>query len=355
MCSSDLSEFHMMLATVTRSLDVYELNDACRSIESFLETLTNWYVRRSRRRFWKSETDDDKVQAYETLFSVMRGLCKVLAPIMPFLPEYIYRSLTGEESVHLTDWEEANQSLVDTNLCSEMRIIRTVVSIGHSLRARNRIKVRKPLPKMDVAGGVSAEVLKKYESVILEELNVKSVNYVSDPSQLGETHLKLNAKVLGPKFGKDFQRILKASRGQNFRLLGQEVEIEGEILKPDEFELTYRAQEGHDCASDRDILVSLDLTISEELKLEGHAREIIRHLQTLRKEANFELSERIHSYVISDDEEIRLAVKKHHDLIAQETLSVEIFQEGIDAALECREVQLDNLFFQVGVKITSLS
>ena len=97
------------------------------------------------------------------------------------------------------------------------------------------------------------------------------------------------------------------------------------------------------------------MTISEELKLEGHAREIIRHLQTLRKEANFELSERIHSYVISDDEEIRLAVKKHHDLIAQETLSVEIFQEGIDAALECREVQLDDLFFQVGVKITSLS
>jgi len=345
-----LSEFHLMLDTVTRSLDVYELNDACRSIENFLETLTNWYVRRSRRRFWKSETDADKVQAYETLYSVLRGLCKVLAPIMPYLPEFIFQHLSGEESVHLSDWEEANLELIDRELCAEMDAIRTVVSLGHSLRARNRIKVRKPLLKMEVAGALSAGVLKKYEGVILDELNVKEVAFVEDASRLGEVHLKLNAKILGPKLGKDFKKVLNASRERNFELKGDQVLIEERILEEGEFDLTYRAQEGHDCASEKEILVSLDLNVTEELVLEGHAREIIRHLQTLRKEAQLELSERIHSFILTDNSAVRDAVEKHRDLISQETLSLEIHSKGIESALERREVQSDDIQFEVGVR-----
>lgn len=348
-----LSEYQQLLQNVTKELDSYELSEAARHIQRFLPILTNWYVRRSRRRFWAEGLEQDKIDAYETLAIVLKGLSKILAPIMPFVTDAIYRGLTDEESVHLSNWETVQSDLIDRDLSLRMDLIRTIVTLGHSLRTRNRIKVRKPLRSLQVAGNLPDGLLSEYEDVLKDELNVKDVIFVEDASTLGKPEMKLNFKLLGRKFGKAMQSVAQMAKNGDFVLEGEEAILGGEHrLTPEEFEIVFMAQEGFDCASDAGVVVALDLELDEALELEGHAREVIRHIQNLRKDAGLALTDRIFAHVALKGVNVEALKTGFGSLIASETLCEDLqFGELPDGLLKTAQVEIDEeTGFEVGLK-----
>ncbi len=350
-----LSEYQQILKFTTEHLENYELAEATRYIQRFLPILTNWYLRRSRRRFWAEGLELDKTAAYDTLYTVLTGLCKILAPVMPFITETIYRALTGEQSVHLTDWEEVNTQLIDQTLSRRMDQVRTIVSLGHNLRARNKVKVRKPLRSIRVAGDLPSNLLEEYAELIGEELNVKQIDYVADGSTLGIPECKLNFKKLGPKFGKQMKSVAAAVKQGQWEIKNDKLLVaEEHLLDPEDFDMQYKAQEGFDCASEDGLLVSLDLNLDEELILEGHAREIIRHFQTLRKDSELHLSDRIFGKLSSTSLQILKAVEEHSVLIKNEILCVKLdSQQELLQGDSVREVSIDGHQFSIQIELTS--
>lgn len=325
-----LSELHALIKEVTEQMDNYNLTRATRPIIAFADKLSNWYIRRSRRRFWKSENDSDKNEAYQTLHTVLVTLSKLLAPFMPFLADEIYRNLTGEESVHLEDWPEFDENLIDEGLNQEIELARLIVKLGHAIRGKKKIRVRQPLAKLTVGlpQSVQPEVILLQKDVILEELNVKEIELLKDPGELAEFVAIPDAKVLGPKYGKEVQKILQEAKAGNFEVLDSgEVKIGEFTLLEGEIELAYKGKEGNDIESENGIVVSLDIEITEELVHEGMMREVIRHLQDMRKEAGYEVSDRI-QILVKTEGELEKAVTKHADTIKAETLADELQQGG---------------------------
>jgi isoleucyl-tRNA synthetase len=249
-----ISELNMLIRDVNESMEKYELNKAVRLFPKFIDNFSNWYIRRSRKRFWKSENDGDKNEAYQTLWYVLAELSKLMAPFTPFIAEEIYKNLTGNESVHLAEFPKANNELVDEKLNEEMDIVRKIVSEGLQLRAKAGIKVRQPLSELRI---MSHELRDDLSEIIKEEVNVKNVKAV-----------------------KDLQNI------------------------------------------------ELDTEITEELKLEGQAREIIRHIQEMRKEAGYEVDNRI---IVSFEGMKDLFKKSHlHKMIEKEVLATKLSDENME-------------------------
>ncbi len=176
-------------------MERYEVTEATRPIVKFMDNLTNWYIRRSRKRFWKSENDGDKMQAYETLYEVLVTLCKVMAPFTPFVTEHIYKNLTGEESVHLSDFPVADLTLIDTKLNADMDLVQKIINLGLSLRTRAKIRVRQPLQSISIG----TKIDEYYKNIIKEELNIKEVLEV-DSSSIAKKICKPNGRLIGPKF-----------------------------------------------------------------------------------------------------------------------------------------------------------
>jgi isoleucyl-tRNA synthetase len=200
-----ISELNKLIKDVTNAMDNYTLMQASSYIFDFIESLTNWYIRRSRRRFWKSENDQDKIQAYSTLYEVLVKLTQVLAPFMPFVTDYIYQDLTKEESVHLSDWPEWDENLIDEELNKYMQLTKNIVSLGLSWRARNKIRVRQPLAWVKI----TKKLDNYYNDIIKEELNVKDVIVSTD---LAKEIAKPEGRKIGPKYGKDVQLIIKNAK-----------------------------------------------------------------------------------------------------------------------------------------------
>lgn len=191
-----ISETHKLIDDVVKGMESYEVTEATRPIVKFMDNLTNWYIRRSRKRFWKSENDGDKLEAYETLYEVLVKLTQVMAPFTPFVTEHIYQNLTGGESVHLTDFPTANLSLVDTKLNGDMDQVQKIINLGLSLRTRSKIRVRQPLTSLSI--GMHLDDY--YKNIIQEELNVKNILEV-DSSSIAQKICKPNGRLIGPKFG----------------------------------------------------------------------------------------------------------------------------------------------------------
>lgn len=325
-----LSRVNGLVEEVTQNMEDYNLSKATRPIVDFADDLSNWYLRRSRRRFWKSENDDDKDQAYHTLHRVLVTLSKLMAPFMPFLADEIYRNLTGEDSVHLSDWPKANEKLIKSELDEEMAWVRQAVNLGHALRAQKQIKVRQPLSKVQLAlpEGVDPRCIFDQKEVIREELNVKELELLEDPSKIALFKATPNARMLGPKFGSDVQFIIKEAKAGNFHILESgKVQVGDYILEPEEIEIGYESKPGFDVVSENGMVLTLDTEISQDLKREGLARELIRSIQDLRKEATYEVSDHILLYVKSEGE-MEEAVTQFADTIKQETLSDELQQSG---------------------------
>jgi isoleucyl-tRNA synthetase len=320
-----LEELNKLIVQEIEFMEAYDLQKASNLIYKFVDDLTNWYIRRSRRRFWKSEDDGDKKQAYETLYEVMTTLSKIIAPFMPFLAEEIYKNLTGEESVHLTDYPKPRSAATTSSrLQEEMFLAKTIVSLGLAARAKAKIKVRQPLSRIQIALGdqFDATLLDDQMEIIKEELNVKAVELIKDPKELATVIAKPNAKLLGPKYGKDVQKIIvEAKSGKFQRLANGNIKLTDFELTPDEMEIGYLGKEGFDVETEAGILVALDTKITPELEQEGIARDIVRQIQELRKAADYNVNDRIKVALINVKSDL---LKNFGDYIKSETLAISI-------------------------------
>jgi isoleucyl-tRNA synthetase len=337
-----LSELNALIAQIDQQMEVYNLMKATRPMVDFVDNLSNWYIRRSRRRFWKSENDQDKDEAYQTLYTVLVVFSKLLAPFMPYLAEEIYRNLTGKESVHLANWPEFRKTFVDEQLNQQNFMVRSIVALGHQIRAKNKIKVRQPLSLVELAlpAGTDEKLVKNQLNVIAEELNVKELKFIDirDAGERVKKVLKPNAKVLGPKFGSLVQEIIREAREGNF------VEENGDVVMTkltvgegtpvrmtgDEFTLETMSSglnQNTDAASERGVTVILYTEITADLLEEGYAREVVRAVQDLRKEAGYDVSDHIILDVYAG-KPLSDAVTKHADYIIRETLADELIQKG---------------------------
>ena len=323
-----VSSMETLIADVTAAMDAYDLQRSVRPFVKFIEDLTNWYIRRSRRRFWKSQNDGDKLCAYRTLRYVLVQLAKVAAPFTPFIAEEIYRNLRGEgdpESVHLCDFPTANAAARDLGLERRMAAVQTVVELGRRLRADNDLKVRQPLAAIRIAG---ADV-KGLEDLIVDELNVKSVEYVADETELCDVSYKANFKTLGPKCGPKMKAVAAAIAGM--KGFAGAATVEGVDVSADDVLVTRTPKAGLVVASEGAVVVGLETALTPELVAEGNAREFVSHVQNMRKEADFEVTQRIR-VTVSADAEVRAAVEAHRDYVMNEILATVLeFADGVDA------------------------
>jgi len=345
-----LSELNVLIGEVTSNMNNYNLTWATRPMQDFLDNLSNWYVRRSRRRFWKSENDDDKEQAYQTLYMVLTTFCKLLAPFMPFISDEIFINLTGKKSVHMEDWPTVRESLVNEKLNKEMAAVRKIVNLGHAVRGKAKIKVRQPLRAVQIAlpRGIQKKWIKDQTAVILEELNVKGIEIVDEVGDLIERTAMPDARKLGPKYGKDVQLIIQDAKAGKFTVGDDgKVKIGKFVLNADEIEVGFKGKEGYDVESEDGVVVILDTNVSEDLVQEGYAREIVRFVQEMRKDAGYDVSDRIYLLVRADGC-VEIAITNFADYIERETLAVELNQAGeleYDAAkdveIECIPVRIE--------------
>ncbi len=314
-----VSSMETLIADVTAAMDQYDLQRAVRPFVAFIEDLTNWYIRRSRRRFWKSQNDGDKLQAYRTLRYVLVQLSKVAAPFTPFISETIYRNLKGKsdpESVHLCDFPTARAGARDLALERDMAAVQTIVKLGRQLRVENDLKVRQPLAKILVAG-----VDTKLDDLILDELNIKSIEYIADETALCDVSFKANFKTLGRKCGPKMKAVAAAIAAM--KSFSGSASVEGFDLTEEDVLVTRTPKAGMVVASEGAVVVGLETALTPELVAEGLAREFVSHVQSMRKEADFEVTQRI-VVTAEADAETQAALTAHVDYVKAETLALSL-------------------------------
>ncbi|MBH5298045.1 isoleucine--tRNA ligase [Corynebacterium ulcerans] len=331
-----LAKLHDVVRGVGEALDNTDIAQACDEVRWFCDALTNWYVRRSRERFWAG--DDQHPEAFNTLFTVLETLTRVTAPLLPMASEVIWRGLTGERSVHLADFPKAEDFPADADLVRAMDEIRGVCSATSSVRKAHKLRNRLPLPQVTVALPDSQR-LEPFTSIIRDEVNVKNVVLTSDVDAVGRFDVVVNAKVAGPRLGKDVQRVIKAVKSGNYERSGDVVVADGIELKADEFTERLVAADPESTAQidGVDGLVVLDMTVDEALEAEGWAADVIRGLQDARKASNFEVSDRITVELFVPEEKKEWA-DRHSSLIAGEVLAtaftVTVGGEGAHKVIE---------------------
>jgi isoleucyl-tRNA synthetase len=315
-----LAKTRELVATVTERMDVYDLYGACAAVTAYIDALNNWYIRRSRDRFWHSDAD-----AYDTLATVLRTLCLITAPMLPLLSEYVYRGVTGEDSVHLADWPDPESLPADPELVAAMDLAREVCSAALSVRKAQNLRVRLPLATLIVAGAGAAS-LQPFAELIADEVNVKAVDLRDDVGGLASGVLQVTPGVVGPRLGPDTQKVLRASKaGEWTQRDDGRVEVAGHVLEVNEFTLRLTpADEGTSRAlPGRDTVVALEVTMTPELEAEGAARDVIRLVQSARKDEGLHVSDRVHlSLELPDD--IAAAVRTHQQHLERETLALEV-------------------------------
>lgn len=314
-----LAKLHDVVAAVGDALDNTDIARACDEVRTFCDALTNWYVRRSRDRFWAGDTEHP--EAFNTLYTVLETLTRVTAPLLPMVSEVIWRGLTGERSVHLADFPQADQFPADDDLVRAMDEVRGVCSATSSVRKAHKLRNRLPLPKVTVALPESAR-LADFADIIRDEVNVKEVALTSDVDSVGRFDVVVNAKVAGPRLGKDVQRAIKAVKSGNYERRGDAVVADGIELVAGEFteRLVATDPDSTTQIDGVDGLVVLDMTLTEELEAEGWAADVIRGLQDARKASGFEVSDRIEVKLVVPEEKREWAVR-HTDMIAGEVLA----------------------------------
>jgi isoleucyl-tRNA synthetase len=305
---------------VTDRLDAYDLYGACEAVERFVDgALNNWYIRRSRDRFWRGDAD-----ALDTLATVLETVFRLAAPLLPMLTEAAYKDLTGARSVHLTDWPALTDLPADERLVSAMDRVRDVCSAAHSLRKANRLRARLPLPSLTVAAA-NADELAPYVDLIADELNVKHVQLTSEVERYATLVLQPQPGKFGARLGDATQQVIRAAKSGDWAVDGERVAVAGQVLEPGEFDLRLRPV---DEANSRplpgnDGVVVLDTATSPELEAEGLARDIVRLVQDVRREIGLDISDRIR-VVLGVAGDVRAAVETHKDYVKQQTLALEL-------------------------------
>jgi len=371
---SDLTEIDRWVLAKLQQLiknahDCYEnfnIMAFMKKAEEFIDDLSNWYVRRNRRRFWKSERDNDKKVAYYTLHQVLVTFIKLLAPVIPFITDEIYQNLvkandkSAPESIHLSDFPQIDESLTDEQLVKDVDQLISVVKAGRALRNKSGIKVRQPVAELVVRPDATMDVdsLKKYEQHIKEELNIKKLSFISDDAELAQYELKVDFKKLGPKFGKNLpkiQQLLTKMPATDVvkkvqTKLNVELKLDGKtvLLGPDEIVIETKPKENFVVLESNGSMLGLNTFLTEELLSEGLARDLVRHIQELRKEADFEMNDRIHLYYEGPDN-IKQTFAQHADYIKAETLSLDV-SDSVSENVFSKEVKLSGELVKLGVK-----
>ncbi|MBT6866993.1 MAG: class I tRNA ligase family protein [Candidatus Marinimicrobia bacterium] len=335
-----------------------------KKFELFLDELSNWYIRRNRRRFWKSEDDYDKNTAYATLYHVLTHIIRIVAPVLPFVSETIYRNLVLNsvkempESVHLCDYPESNESWIDLELISNVDALKKLVELGRSARNQSKQKIRQPLAKASFAveNDAIAQFVEDNKGIVLDELNVKSVERITEADQLISYKIKPNLRTLGQKYGKGLAEIRKLLDLCDPSELVDEIQQSNLInLKSGEYVLNREdifieteAEDGFAAASDGGITVGLSLEITEDLQLEGMVRDLVRAVQNMRKDAGFAVEDRIEiSWDL--DGQIANAVRKFDSYFRTETLTNSII-DHLNNADHSSQVDLSDKIYTIHLK-----
>ena len=325
-----LSKLNNLVKAVRGEMEVYDTTRAVRRIQEFVsEDLSNWYIRRSRRRFWDSDLTDDKKAVYNTTFEVLETVMRLSAPFAPHVTEEIYRNLTGEESVHLSYYPEVEEELINEAVEEKMDLVRTLVTLGRGSRETVRIKVRQPLEKVLIDGKYE-DMIKDLVPLIMEELNVKNVEFAKNLSEYMNFTLKPNFRELGPVLGKKiglFSKKLSAMDGSQVVPVLEsggeiEVDLDGEIFKAgkDKLDIRIESKEGFTVSMENNVFVILDTTLNEELINEGFAREMISRIQQMRKNNGYEMMDNIKIFYNADEEFIK-GIDTFEEYLKGETLA----------------------------------
>jgi isoleucyl-tRNA synthetase len=340
-----LAELNKLTKNVTEALENYDVLGATRPIEGFVDNLSNWYLRRSRRRFWKSESDDDKYAAYATLYEALVTVSKLLAPTMPFIAEEMYSNLvrtvdpSAPISIHTSTWPTFDESLINQEMIDDMNLVMKLVSLGHAARNQSGIKVRQPLQEAAFTTSKLSDqkVIDDYAELLKEELNVKKVRALSAASEAASYEIVALPKQLGQKYKSDFPKVKAAiglldpeeaakefldGKSVNIQIDSHELEILAE-----EVEVRMQAKEGLVVASEGGYLAALVTDITDDLRKEGLAREFVRRVQEARKQAELDISDRI-SLFYTASTDLASAIEDHMDFIKTETLTVDMDSEN---------------------------
>jgi len=334
-----LAKTASLVDDVTASMDAYDIFAACTAITRFLDALNNWYIRRSRNRFWRArdgsaDVESDKTDAYDTLSTVLVTLCKISAPLLPLLSESVYRGLTGERSVHLADWPAPGALPADPDLVETMDTVRDVCSAAHAVRKANNRRARLPLRRLTIAT-TRPDRLRPFVELIEDEVNVKEVVLTDEVGGIADEILTLVHPVLGPRLGPETQRVTVAVRDGDWQRTDNAVVAGGVRLEPGEYELVLRprnAVEGRTLPDDGGV-ITLDTTVDDDLESEGRARDVVRLVQAARRDAGLHVSDCIDLDIVAPAE-IAAAVEAHRAYVADQTLAVGMtVTEGTEVAV----------------------
>ena len=328
-----LSKYNRLIDDVTEEMNRYDHMKTVRKIQNFVvEDLSNWYIRRARRRFWAEELTEDKKSVYATTYEILVGVAQLMAPFAPFISDEIYTDLTGAESVHLSFFPKSDADLIDEKVEERMDLVRDMVALGRGIREKERIKVRQPLNEILVDGKYEA-LIEDLVPLIMEELNVKDVKFEKQLDKYMNYSLKPNFKVAGPVLGKNIKAFGAALAAADAAAVVAELEAGGKYvlkvgdddmkIEKDFVDIRIDAKEGFAVAMENNLFVILDTNLDADLVDEGFARELISKVQQLRKQKGLEMMDNI-SITIAADDEISAAVKKHKDYIMKETLALEL-------------------------------
>lgn len=361
-----LSRLYSLSDEVAGYFNRYELSKAIRAISDYLiDEVSNWYVRRNRRRFWKSEAGSDKHAAYQTLYEVLLNITKLVAPYVPFISEEIFLNLNRDhnvQSVHLTKYPENTEDLrkrIDNNLEDKMALTQKIVSIARALRNEVQIKVRQPLSEIVIVPGSEREMgyISELQGIICEEINVKKVRFEKSAEGILTLRAKPNFKLLGSRAGKLMGRLADAIKNFNADQIKSFMEngfehvlIDGHEFKlaMDDLEIVSESNEGFIAYSDRNISLALNVVLSDELKEEGLARELVNRIQNIRKDAGFSVTDRIFIEISGVSDKLKQAFTNQKNYVCNETLASDIAVRAISSSFS-REVELNNESFTIGL------
>ena len=359
-----LGKLDQTIEKVTENLDNYLTSPACNEIDRFVDILSKWYVRRSRRRFWKTEADDEKNAAYSTLYQCLKTVVYLMAPITPFLSEALYQKMVKPvepnlpESIHHCSWPDYDESVRDMELMEEMDMALNLSSAGRAARSQVNIKLRQPLAEVViVASPEKAPRIENIQGILSEELNVKAVRIETDESVLQSRQALPIASILGRKYGREYPKVSEAIKALDSAAIndlahgnGVTVEVDEkpvEILSA-EVELRSVPMEDYSVVEENNMLVGVHTVITEALESEGLARDLVRRIQALRKEADFEIDDHIMVYYAGSSE-VEDVFKDEAEYIMTETLSDDLVNGVAPAEAKVQDYEIDGLKVKLGV------
>tara|TARA_Y100000768_G_scaffold369401_1_gene334270 strand:+ start:6895 stop:10038 length:3144 start_codon:yes stop_codon:yes gene_type:complete len=323
-----------LIENIEKNLQDYDISSACQAVPNFIDAINNWYIRRSRPRFWKHADDTDSKNAYDTLYTILLNATKVLSPLMPLISEEIYTKLSSEESVHLCDWPKTDKFPNNPKFLEQMDLVRDISSAGLGIRKTNNIRVRQPLKEITIVGD-DISWLNDFENYILEEVNAKSMILDENSDSLYRNKIKINLRKMGPKLGKNTKKYMEAANNFNWQMNEDKtINILDMVLQEDEYILEKESNPGTETReiNDGKIIVSLNIDIDDELRVEGVARDILRAVQNKRKDENLDISDKI-IINITGEKIVKEAVSKFGNYITTNSLAEGIKITAIEGDL----------------------